>query len=520
MTPTRWRHARQITQVASVLIFFLLALLTYRGVETLIPLDLYLRLDPLAALAAMIASRAVIAGMVIALAAILFGLALGRAWCGWLCPLGALLDWIAPKSNKVAPNRVSPGVKYVLLLVIFFAALLGNLTLLILDPITVLNRTFGGAVLPALNVILTQIEIALYPVAPPAQPALDWIEQNWRGTLLPAQQTFYEMGWLLALTFVGIVALNWVTPRLWCRSVCPLGAVYALLAKISWLRPRAVKDCSHCAACMRACPTGAIAVTKTGFTVDPAECVVCMDCVTACPEAVIAITFGGNRERDRGAFDFSRRHFIGGALASVGIVALARSAPQAKRDFPHLVRPPGARDFTQPLGAPGTHDSDFLSKCIRCGECSKVCPTGALQPSLFEAGVEGFWSPQLYPRLGYCDFSCNACGQICPTGAIPLLALETKRTTVIGTAYIDQNRCIPWASFRPCIVCEEMCPVPEKAIKLETVEVVAPTGKSVRVQRPRVVSDLCIGCGICESQCPLTGNAAIRVHTPMPLPPL
>ena len=509
MNASCWRHARQFAQIMSVALFFLLALLTYRGVESLFPLDLYFRLDPLAAFAAMIASRAIIFVMLLALVAVVFGFVFGRAWCGWLCPLGAILDWIAPRSQgKIEPHGKWRGFKYVLLFVIFFSALFGNLSLMIFDPLTLLNRSFSTVLLPAINVAVVTVETSLYSIIPPLQPAFDWIEQNWRGTILPAQQTFYQLGWMLALVFVGVLALNWVVPRFWCRYLCPLGAVYALQARISWLRPRAVKDCSHCAACMRVCPTSAIAVTKNGFTVDPAECVVCMDCVTECPESVIAINFGGSRESDHSSFDPSRRHFLGSALAGIGAVALFRSAPSARRDDPYLVRPPGARE------------NDFLAKCIRCGECSKVCPTSVLQPSLFESGIEGFWSPVLTTRLGYCDYSCNACGQICPTGAIPPLALDEKRKRIIGLAYIDQNHCIPWASFRPCIVCEEMCPVPDKAIKLEEVEVVAPNGTRVRLQRPRVLSDLCIGCGICEYQCPLVGPAAIRVYAPTPLPPL
>ena len=115
-------------------------------------------------------------------------------------------------------------------------------------------------------------------------------------------------------------------------------------------------------------------------------------------------------------------------------------------------------------------------------------------------------------RLGYCSFSCNACGQVCPTGAIPPLSLEEKRQAVIGLAYIDENRCIPWADANDCIVCEEMCPVPQKAIRLEEQEVLNGRGESVTVQRPRVIRDLCIGCGICETKCPLIGPAAIRVY--------
>ena len=100
------------------------------------------------------------------------------------------------------------------------------------------------------------------------------------------------------------------------------------------------------------------------------------------------------------------------------------------------------------------------------------------------------------------------------------LTLEDKRKKVIGVAYIDQNRCIPWAMYRPCIVCREMCPVPDKAVKLEEVDVTTPGGQPVHLQRPRIEHDLCIGCGICEYQCPLIGPAAIRIHVPTRLPPL
>jgi ferredoxin len=98
--------------------------------------------------------------------------------------------------------------------------------------------------------------------------------------------------------------------------------------------------------------------------------------------------------------------------------------------------------------------------------------------------------------------------------AIPPLSLEDKRRCVIGTAYIDQNRCIAWADHRDCIVCEEMCPLPEKAIKLEKTEVVKADGAPAIVQLPHVDRDRCIGCGICEYKCPLNGEAAIRVYTP------
>jgi NAD-dependent dihydropyrimidine dehydrogenase PreA subunit len=189
----------------------------------------------------------------------------------------------------------------------------------------------------------------------------------------------------------------------------------------------------------------------------------------------------------------------------------------------------------------------------------KACPTSGLQPTLGQAGIEGFWTPVLVPRIGYCDHGCAACGQVCPSGAIPPLALEEKRRQVIGVAVIDRTRCLPWAENTPCIVCQEMCPVPEKAIRLtgqgrgggggqgqgqglgqgdgscldgtgaedlgdagggslgETSggtlgDGLTQDGLVERLARPRVVGDLCIGCGICETKCPVEGVSAIVVR--------
>ena len=167
-----------------------------------------------------------------------------------------------------------------------------------------------------------------------------------------------------------------------------------------------------------------------------------------------------------------------------------------------LIRPPGAVD-----------GPDFLSLCVRCGECMKVCIQNALQPCFMESGYEGMFTPRLIPRVGYCEFNCTLCGQVCPTGAIRKLTVPEKHRTVIGIAVFDKDRCLPFAKDIPCIVCEEHCPTHDKAIKFREVTVTNVNGESVPLMQPYVIDDLCIGCGICENKCPLPGEGAIRVVT-------
>jgi MauM/NapG family ferredoxin protein len=490
-----WRLLRSAVQGIFLAIFLFLFLGTVRGGLAPEIANLFPRLDPLTGLVNFLSTKTFIAGSALALITVALTLVFGRAWCGWICPMGTTLDLFHPRRWKNTPPAIAEtarGIKHFLLITILASALLGSLWLMFLDPITIMIRTLTEAVYPALDRIVTAVETAAYAV-PALQPAISAFDPMLRPLLLPAKPAFTAGGVLIAAFFAGILALNYFAPRFWCRYLCPLGSMLGLISKVAVFRREiAPGGCNDCGACARVCPTGTIRIDKN-LASDPAECTMCLDCVSACPRS--GQSFPAHlRPAGWNTYDPGRRQALAAIGAAIGGVALLRTDQYLRRDLPHLLRPPGARE------------NDLLSKCIRCGECVRICPTGVLHPAVAEAGVEGFWTPILIPRAGFCQYTCNTCGQICPVEAIPSLPLAVKQTQVMGSAYVDKNRCIAWSDHQFCLVCEEMCPLPEKAITVDRSEF---SGGAPVVDRTR-----CIGCGTCEFKCPVNGEAAIRVFAP------
>jgi len=98
MTYRRWRALRRSVQALSFLLCVWLVIYTLPGVSAPLPPDALLRVDPLAALAAMIASRQFLVRFIPGVALLLVAFLLGRFWCGWLCPLGTFIEWTSPAS--------------------------------------------------------------------------------------------------------------------------------------------------------------------------------------------------------------------------------------------------------------------------------------------------------------------------------------------------------------------------------------------------------------------------------------
>jgi len=236
------------------------------------------------------------------------------------------------------------------------------------------------------------------------------------------------------------------------------------------------------------------------FTYSHTECIECMNCVAVCPPKAVKYTWGIHKTPAK--IDLTRRRFIYSGLSGLLAVGVFKTGFKDKAENGAVIRPPGSLP-----------EAEFLDRCIRCQECVKICSTAGryLQPAWLESSWEGIWSPMADARFGYCEFDCNLCGLVCPTGAIQPLDLKIKKQLPIGTAYFDKNRCIPWYRNEDCIVCEEHCPTPEKAIKFEIHRVHIPDGTVKEVKYPYVEESLCIGCGICVNKCPLEGTAGIFV---------
>ena len=440
--------------------------------------SLLLALDPLTAVGTALADWTVPGWAWLGLAVLAATAVLGRFFCGWICPLGTLqqlVSWIAgPKRRTRAKiNRYRPwfAIKYLVLLVLLVWAALGANHAGWLDPIALLYRAVSGGIRPL-----------------------------WEGILVPA-------GWVSFGLLAAILLLSAWMPRFYCRAICPAGALMGLFARLAPMRiRRGESNCTGCTLCVIPCqgadePLGDHRVS---------ECHVCLNCLDVCTEKSLRYGLpdgaGGIASPN---LDVGRRRFLIGIAGSAVMAPVLRAAGGGMASRGHdAIRPPGALE-----------ESAFLSRCITCGACAASCPTGVIISDLGRSGINGLFTPVLDMRRGWCEPSCNRCTVVCPTEALTEVNSKDKQAigepakVVIGTAFMDRGRCLPWAMERPCIVCEEMCPTSPKAIWLNDVEVLKSDGERVTLQQPHVDPELCTGCGLCENRCPVGEKAAIRVSS-------
>ena len=480
-------------------LFIYLLLGTVENVRTALPQNIFFTVDPLTGVASLLASRSLIVPLVIGAAAfLLVALIFGRVWCGWVCPMGTLNDLVSTRSSKKLDNDPTPWwfYKYAVLFTVVLIAAFGSMTLIGLDPLTLLYRSLTSAVFPLISGFLALVEMVLGVVFPitSVHGSLAWFDTNVRQHFL-GTTIFYLPNLVLLFVFAAVLAFNFVRPRAWCRYLCPLGAFGALVSKVSLVKHRVnVDKCTACDRCVAVCPTGAVR-KKLNYAADRSECIACLDCIANCPDGAISFPAGVNY---RPSLEPERRQFI--AMFGLAVIgAFLLRFPSSNKKLPALLRPPGTAEYV------------METKCIRCGECARVCPTHAIQTVNSFQAWDTAGSPYLILRQGYCDYSCNACGQVCPTGAIPKLTLAEKQVQNIGIAVVDEQRCVAFVENRECLICRKVCPLPQKAIMA-----VNQTGS---VARPKVDTSLCTGCGVCEYNCPVKDDAAIRVYRTLAVSP-
>lgn len=488
---------RRTFQYSFLALFFVLLTLTVWPLGS-VALGVFLGADPLIAINSAVNGVWLWPGW-LALGMLLLPFVAGRAFCGYACPTGTIIETTTPSQG---PGRLSPSARARLRAVPAFVLLgSGGLLLfasgayLFFDPLATLTRTSTVLLYPLLDRIVRLAGDAAY-LAPPLRGGVDLATGALTGRLVFARPLVYAFQMGALAMFSAMLAVSWLEPRMWCRHLCPLGALLGLVGRLALVGRVVDSDaCISCGKCTKVCPMAAI--PDDFRATDTSRCQACYACADVCPEGAIHL---GVRPKAWLYSPTRREALTAGSLAALtgffAFTGIGRRTQNAR-----LVRPPGGRA-----------EGELLALCTRCGQCMKVCPTNVLQPAVTAAGVEGLFTPQMEFRVGSCEWSCNECGKVCPTGAIQPLALEAKRLTVIGRAYIDRNRCIPWADYKTCLVCQELCPVPDKAIVITPAEVVAPGGSRVKLGRPEVIAEKCIGCGVCEKECPVAHRAAIEVY--------
>jgi polyferredoxin len=519
---TNWRV---VSQLFFFSLFVFLLWMTWFSRLGGYPVSLFLEVDPLVTFATALSTHTVYRWLWRAMWILIPTLLLGRVFCGWICPYGTMhqfIGWvfnIRKNRQNIDVNAYRPifQLKYYGLTIFLVLAAFGSLQIGLLDPICLLVRSFA---------------VALKPGADAALPAgIDFL----RAAPGATDPRVFAGAWFVGLMLVALVGMNLVIPRFFCRVLCPLGAFLGVLSRFAlWRIDRDVTKCTDCNLCLRHCE----GASDPQAALRKSECFVCFNCIDDCPEDALSFRLAPVpiHKRIIGSIkDGSAKLFGRKVISKIPETEIAPPAVPRRRwvlagvvglftyPFLRFSKAVNKRSFNEKaIRPPGTvAESEFLERCIKCDQCINVCPTNVLQPStLKEGGLEGLWTPVMDFSTGFCQLNCTLCSEVCPTGAIQKISLaeklglgeyQQKGPIRLGTAFFNQGRCLPWAMQTPCVVCEEVCPTSPKAIGTYQENITRWDGTKVLLNKPYMRPELCIGCGICERECPVIDDPAVYV---------
>ena len=432
-------------------------------------------------------------------------LLVGRVYCSVLCPLGILQDVISYFSRKFAKKKKFKYAKpknwlrYGFLVLALIPLVGGSIFAIgLLDPYSNFGRIFsdlGRPVYLFLNNLVAElfIKMKIYSLAPQDLPTVHL------STLVYPVLVLGLLTWLAA---------KW--GRLYCNTVCPVGAFLGILSRWSVFKIRIDQSsCTKCAKCAFVCKSQCISI-KTQ-EVDFSRCVGCFNCLKSCDQESISYKFAWKpvtKSQDKSikhseVTDESKRNLIAGSLALAlgffGIAGKAKAEDKPELKYRDNLTPVKK---THPCSPPGSKSIEhFNDACTACHLCISACPNDVLQPSVLQYGLVGFLQPFMDPASGYCNFECTKCSEVCPNGAILPLTKEEKKVTQVGVVKFIKTNCVVYTDETVCEACSEHCPT--KAVKM------VPYKEKLNI--PEVNTEICVGCGACEHACPVRPHRAIYV---------
>jgi len=254
--------ARRFSQGAFLALFIYILWSTTYPLKGLLPAGTFFRLDPFILIETSIAGRVLVPGLVTSVSMILLTVVFGRFFCGWVCPLGSAID-IAGSFNrkkllsKDTTNRIVRKFKYLVLGGVTAAALFGLQAAWLFDPIVIMARFVSLNLIPGVTFAL-----------------------NLLFSSFPGVNVYYfPHSAVILVFFLTVAGASLFITRFWCRTICPLGGIYALIAGFSPFK-RTVEKCAKCKVCKSNCRMQAI---RDDMSYVQGECILCMDCVYDCP---------------------------------------------------------------------------------------------------------------------------------------------------------------------------------------------------------------------------------------------